>query len=101
MSVIRGTIRGGDVILDRPADLPDGTRVTLKPNTSSSAGDDLPADEDDSAAAIEKRLALMDCFQPWMTAEELAAWEETRAADKAFQLAQWEKWAKPPEEPAA
>lgn len=93
MSAIRGTILDGQVVLDQPADLPNGTPVTVNPGVI-----ELPDDEDDSAKAIATRLALMDRFQPWMTDEELAAWEKTRAEDKAFQLAQWNKWCKEIEE---
>ncbi|VTS03201.1 unnamed protein product [Gemmata massiliana] len=98
MSTIRGTIRGGRVVLDTPTDLPDGTQVVVKLIRPPLAAL-LPDDDDSSPEAIEKRLALMDQFQPWMTPEEFAAWEKTRAEDKAFQLSQWEKWNREVAEP--
>ena len=91
MSVIRGTIQDGQVVLPSPANLPNGTPVTVSPAGSGSV-DELPDDDDVSPEAIAKRLALIDRVQAWMTPEELAAWERVRAEDRAFQLSRWEKW---------
>ncbi|MBP3958615.1 hypothetical protein J8F10_25490 [Gemmata sp. G18] len=91
MSTIHGTIRGGKVVFDTPPDLPDGTRVVVD-LVAPSVEESLPDDDGNSPEAIEKRLALMDQFQAWMTPEEFAEWEKMRAEDKAFQLSQWEKW---------
>lgn len=93
MSAVRGTVQDGKVVFDTPPTWPEGTPVTVNPATA-----ERPDDEDSSAEAIAVRLALMDRFQPWMTPEELAAWETTRAEDKAFQLARWEKRCKQIEE---
>src|SRR5262245_9070269 len=93
MSTIRGTIQDGQVILNTPTSLPNGTPVTVSPITPAGV-DELPDDNDVSPEAIARRLALMDRVQPWMTPEELAEWERVRAEDKAFQLSQWEKWTK-------
>ncbi len=89
MSAIRGTIQDGQVVLSKPADLPNGTEVTVNP-VSSPGVDELPDDEDVSPEAIARRLALMDRVQPWMTPEQEAAWKKQREEDKAAELAQWE-----------
>jgi hypothetical protein len=81
--LLRGTIRNGQVVLDAPAAWQDGTPVAVAPVTHA---DELPDDADGSPEAIARRLALMDRVQPWMTPDELAAWERARAADRAFQL---------------
>ncbi|AWM41182.1 hypothetical protein GobsT_02070 [Gemmata obscuriglobus] len=86
MSTIRGIIRDGKVVLDGPVTLPEGTQVTI--------ATPLPADDDNSPEAIQRRLVLMDAFGAWMSEDELAAWERVRAEDKAFQLSQWEKWSR-------
>ena len=93
MNAIRGTIQDGQVILSTPANLPDGTPVTVNPVTPGGV-DELPDDDNVSPEAIAKRLALIERVQPWMTPEELAKWERARAEDRAFQLSQWEKWTK-------
>jgi hypothetical protein len=115
VNTIHATILDGKIIPDTPVELPNGTRVEINPLTPDAtipddAPDDsrttraserrrllvgdLPDDNDTSPEAIAKRLALMDRVQPWMTPEEFAEWERVRAQDKAFQLSQWEKWAK-------
>lgn len=98
MSTIRGTIRDGKVVLDEPANWPEGTRVQIE-LTDPQVVEPVPGDEDDSPEAIEHRLALMDRFDAWMTEEELAAWERVRAENKAFQLSQREKWCREAEQP--
>jgi hypothetical protein len=96
MSAIRGTIQDGKVVFDKPTDLPDGTPVTV-----SVAGgeeyvgvgireEDWPTTPEGIAALVAK----MDQLQPFLTPEEEEAWHKARAADKAFQLSQWEKWCK-------
>ena len=89
MSTIRGTIQDGQVALSKPADLPNGTEVTVNP-VSPPGVDELPDDEDVSPEAIARRLALMDRVLPWMTPEQEAAWKKQREEDKAAELAQWE-----------
>jgi hypothetical protein len=81
------------VVLSAPANLPNGTPVTVSLVTPVGT-DELPDDEDVSPEAISRRLALVERVRPWMTEEELAEWERVRGKDKAFQLSQWEKWTK-------
>jgi hypothetical protein len=91
MSAIHGTIQDGQVVLNTPADLPNGTEVTVRPTAQA---DQLPDDDDNSPEAIAQRLALIDRVQPWMSPEEQAEWDKVRAEEKLFQLSQWEKWCK-------
>jgi len=93
MTELRGTIQNGQVILDQPARLSDGTPVAITPLTHA-GGDELPDDMDDSPEAIARRLALIERVQPWMTPDEFTEWERVRAEEKAFQLSQWDKWTK-------
>jgi hypothetical protein len=78
MTVLRGKIKCGQVVLDRPAELPDDTDVIVTPG--SSAPDDGPMTPDE----IARVLAAMDKVQPFdLTDAERAAWEAERLAAKA------------------
>jgi hypothetical protein len=92
MSTIRGRYIGGKVILDAPADWPEGAEVNVELTSPGELPDERPDDEDTSPEAIARRLALMDRVEPWMTPEEEAAWKKQREEDKAVQLAFWDKW---------
>jgi hypothetical protein len=84
MNVLRGKIRGGQVVLDRPAELPDDTDVIVTPG--SSAPDDGPM----TPGEISRVLAAMDKIQPFdLTDAERAAWEAERAAAKAREKAEF------------
>jgi hypothetical protein len=84
MTSIKGVIQNGQVILPRPAELPDGTVVRILPVNAAEADDeDRPLGPEE----IARVLALMDQVQPFeMTEEERAAWEARRQARK-----DWEK----------
>jgi hypothetical protein len=92
MSVVHGRYIDGKVVLDTPADWPEGAEVRVY--LAGTTPDGWPDDEDDSPEAIARRLALMERIQPGMTPDEEAAWKEQRAKDKAAQLAMWDKWTK-------
>lgn len=85
MSVLRGKIKDGQVVLDRPAELPDDTNVIVTTGS--------PATEDDGPMTpdeIARILAAMDKVQPFdLTDAERAAWEAERAAAKAREEAQF------------
>jgi hypothetical protein len=90
MSTIRGTIRDGQVVLDEPLALPEGTRVTVA-TEGDYAGvgmreEDWPTD----AAGIAALVARMDQLQPFLTPEEEAEWREARADQKAWEIANWD-----------
>lgn len=78
MIVLKGTIENGQVRLTPPADLPDGTEVTVLTDGQSARlgipDDQWPTDPD----AIAALLARMDLREPLdMTAQEeaeIAAW---------------------------
>jgi hypothetical protein len=85
MPVLRGKIKDGQVVLDRPAELPDDTDVIVTPGSSAPADDD-PMTPDE----IARVLAAMDKVQPFdLTDPERAAWEAERAAAKAREKAQF------------
>ncbi len=80
MSQIIGIIRNGQIILPRPAELPDGTKVAISPlpraRNLGIRDEDWPTDPE----VIARHLAIMDQVQPFeMTEEEradIAAWRE-------------------------
>lgn len=85
MNVLRGKIRGGQVVLDRPAELPDDTDVIVTPGPFAPDDDGpMPPDE------IARVLAAMDKVQSFdLTDAERATWEAERAAAKAREKAQF------------
>ena len=78
MTTIRATVRGGRLELERPIDLPDGTKLDIPiPET-----DDLASPEE-----IARGLAAMARMIPFdMSEEEREAWEAERRERK-----EWEK----------
>ncbi|MCZ2341774.1 MAG: hypothetical protein LC104_08255 [Bacteroidales bacterium] len=89
MPILRGKIKGGQVVLDRPADLPDDTDVIITPGLPACV-DNEPMTPDE----IARVLALMDMTQPFdLTDAERAAWEAEQAATKAREKAQFIEYA--------
>jgi hypothetical protein len=84
MTILRGVIHNGQVVLPQPADLPEGTEVQIVPmDFIGSADDERPVTSDE----IARTLAAMECVQPFeMTDLERAAIEADRHARK-----EWEK----------
>jgi len=88
MNAIDGTVKNGQVVLDEPAPLPDGTRVRVIPTAGINANvdDDGPATPD----AITARLALMDQFKPgWLSPEDDAAWRAALREQKEYEKARF------------
>lgn len=93
---LTGTWRNGQVVLDEPADWPEGARITLTPERQ-----DVPPfgmreeDWSDTPEAIAEWLDWYDNLEPLeMTPEEEARWQEARAAQKAYEIATFEERAK-------
>jgi hypothetical protein len=86
MTLLRGIIQQGQVVLQVPSDLPDGTEVTITPLHLSESGDE---DGPMSPEEIARVLALIDQVEPldW-TEKERTDWEADLQAKK--------EWAKPP-----
>jgi hypothetical protein len=84
MTILKGIIHNGQVVLSQPTDLPEGTEVQVVPTEpAGSADDERPMSSDE----IARTLAAMDCVQPFeMTDLERAAIEADRRARK-----EWEK----------
>lgn len=88
MSTIRGTIHDGQVVLQAPANLPNGTPVRVLAGTNDYVGigireEDWPSTPEE----IEALAASMETIQPFLNHEEEAQWHKARAEYKAWQLA--------------
>jgi len=90
LNSLHGTIRNGQIVLDAPAMLPEGTRVEVLPLSEpivASVGlreDQWPSTPEEIAG----HLARMDLVGPgWLSPEDEAAWRaalrEQREQDKA------------------
>jgi len=90
MTRIKGTVKGGRLEVNVPADWPDGTEVEIHP-LDSRPGADSGADSDSATTAeIARTLAAMDRMEPFeMSDAEQAAWEAERRADRDREKSQF------------
>ena len=90
MNAINGTVMNGQVVLDEPAGLPEGTRVEVVPvgqvRTTGMREEEWPTTPEGIAAL----LARMDSREPLeMSPEEETRWQAARQAQKEFEKAQF------------
>ena len=94
--MLTGTWKEGRIILDEPADWPDGCRVTVEP--ISDRVETLGITEEQwprTPEAIAEWLAWFDSFEPIaMTPEEEANWRAARETPKAHEVGTFEGRAK-------
>lgn len=87
MNIFQGTIRNGQIVLDDPTELPDGSRVEVFPvavsePTLGMREKDWPTTPDGIAAL----LARMDKVEPgWLSPEDDAAWRAALCAQKEIE----------------
>ena len=89
MSIIirKGVIRHGQVVVNAPINLPDGSEVTITGYPQGSNGNKHDNDEPLTPEEIAASLAAMEKIEPFSwTNEERAAWEAEKRVRK-----QWEK----------
>jgi hypothetical protein len=91
MTTLQGTIKNGQIVLDAPAELPEGTRVEVLP--IGGARPALGLCEDDwptTPEGIAALLARMDAVEPgWLTPEDDAAWRSALRAQKELEKARF------------
>jgi hypothetical protein len=91
MNGLQGTIKNGQIILDAPATLPEGTRVEVLPiwgarPTLGMREEDWPTTQEGIAAL----LARMDQVEPgWLSPEDDAAWRGALRAQRELEKAQF------------
>ena len=82
MNMLKGIIHNGQVVLPHPADLPEGTEVTIVPVDHALPGEDEPVTTDE----IARTLAAMEAVQPFeMSDSERAAIELDRQTRKEWE----------------
>ena len=86
MNAIMGTWKSGKIVLDSPANWPDGCRVLVEPEVASTI------EPSENPETIEKWLAEFDAIPPFeMTPEEEAHWIADRQAIKDYSLEKMKK----------
>lgn len=91
MNALQGTIKNGQIILDVPAVLPEGTRVEILPLSESTPTlgmreEDWPTTPDRISALLER----MEQVEPgWLSPEDDAAWRMALRAQKESEKAQF------------
>ena len=87
MIAVKGTVKNGQVVLDEPARLSDGTRVEVVPigaRPSRAEVEDGPMTPEE----IEAVLAAMDRIEPLlMTPDEEAQWKADLKAQRDYDTA--------------
>lgn len=91
MNAFRGTIKNQQIVLDKPADLPEGTRVEVHPLEANHPG--LGMREEDwptTPEGISALLARMNQLEPgWLSPDDDAAWRADLKAQKESAKAQF------------
>jgi hypothetical protein len=91
MHAIQGTVSDGQIVLDKPADLRDGTRVEVLPIDERLPMLGMREEEwPTTREGIAALLSRMDKAEPgWLSPEEDAAWRTAVRAERAAEKAQF------------
>jgi hypothetical protein len=91
MTALQGTIRNGQIVLDAPVELPEGSRVEVLPvEMARPAFGMREEDWPTTPAAIAALLARMDQVEPgWLSPEDDAAWRIALRAQKEIEKAKF------------
>jgi hypothetical protein len=88
MSAIKGIYKDGRVVLETPADWPEGTEVMVHPVGSEDLLGVREEDWPETPEAIAAWLKWYDSLEPLIfTDEERVAWEAARQEQKEFEKA--------------
>ncbi len=94
-TTLTGTWKNGQIILDGPADWPDGCRVVVIPECMPDLLGTTGDEQADDPESLARWLAAFDAIPPLkMTPEEEAEWQAARQAQKASELAHFEERAR-------
>jgi hypothetical protein len=88
MNAIRGVVKNGGVILDNPAELPEGCRVVVELLTDEGSLGIREEDWQDTPEAVADWLRWYDSLEPLeMTPKEEAEWQAALQAQKECEKA--------------
>src|SRR5262245_12948530 len=92
MNAVTGTYQNGQIVLDAPADWPDGCRVLVEPGPAEETLGIREEDWPDTPEGIAEWLKWYDALEPLlMTPEEEAEWEAARKASKEYTIANMDR----------
>ncbi|HEY7425182.1 MAG TPA: hypothetical protein VH682_13205 [Gemmataceae bacterium] len=81
MNAIKGIVQNGHIVLDKPADLPEGCRVLVEPIVEEATFGICEEDWQDTPEAIAAWLQWYDTLEPLqLTPQEEAEWQAARQA---------------------
>ena len=89
MQMIQGTVSNGQIVLDNPVDLTDGTRVEVLPIDGPQSAIGMREEEwPTTREGIEALVARMDEAVPcWLSPQEDAAWRATMRKERDIEMA--------------
>jgi hypothetical protein len=94
-STLTGVWKNGQVVLDGPADWPEGCRVVVIPQSPPEVLGTTGDEQADDPESIARWIAAFDAIPPVeMTPEEEAEWRAAREAQKAYEIARFEERAR-------
>ena len=83
MNAIKGIMKNGSIVLDTPADLPEGCRVLVEPILEEETLGIRQEDWQDTPEAVAAWLRRYDSLEPLqLTAQEESEWQAARQAQK-------------------
>jgi len=92
MTVIEGTYKNGQVILDAATSWPEGSRVRIELLPAADGLGMTEEEQGDDPESIARWLAEFEAIPPLqMTGEEEAAWQAARQAQRDYELARFEE----------
>lgn len=92
MAVIHGTVRSGVVVPDSPVELPEGTRVQIRPAADADQIGIPEEEQGDDPESIAAWVAWANQLEPLvLTDEEREQWRKAQEEQKAFELATWDE----------
>jgi hypothetical protein len=92
VSAIKGTVKNGQILLDHPADLPDGCCVLIEPLAEEETFGIREEDWQDTPEAVASWLRWYDSLEPLgMRVEEEAGWQAARKARRHLEKARFDE----------